>query len=163
MDGLEMIFTRRSVRSYSEKAIPDDILLEIAKAGSSAASALNRKPVNLIIVKNPELKKKLAQTTDFGKFIKQAAACLVLAAEDTKYYLEDGSACAENILLAARYYGIGSCWVAGDKKSYAKKIVELVEMPASAKLICLIALGYPKKEESFKQKKLKNNRVKIIE
>ena len=163
MDGLEMLYTRRSVRSYTDKQISNDIVQKIVRAGRLAASAINHQPIHIVIVEDTELKKRLAHTTDFGKFIKQASVCLVLVSNDTKYYLEDGSACAQNILLAARYFGIGSCWVAGDKKTYAEKIVKLVEMPASYKLICLIPLGYPKKADCFKQKKLKNNRVKIIE
>jgi nitroreductase len=62
---------------------------------------------------------------------------------DTKYYLEDGSAATENILLAARAHGLGSCWVAGDKKPYAAEIYRLVGAPPGYKLISLIPIGYP--------------------
>jgi nitroreductase len=42
--------------------------------------------------------------------------------KDTKYYLEDGCNASQNILVAARAHGLGSCWVAGDKKPYAEKV-----------------------------------------
>jgi nitroreductase len=163
MDGLEMLYTRRSVRSFSDEPIGDDILQKIIRAGRLAATARNLQPVELVIVKNKALNKKIAAITDYGKFIAQAAVCLVLVSEDTKYYLEDGSACAENILLAARYFGIGSCWVAGDKKVYAPKIVDLVELPPSYKLVSLIALGYPKSKGTFFEKDLKRKSSRIIE
>jgi nitroreductase len=68
---------------------------------------------------------------------------VVVLCRDTKYYLEDGSAATENILLAARAHGLGSCWVAGDKKPYAAEICRLVGAPSGYKLISLIPLGYP--------------------
>jgi nitroreductase len=49
----------------------------------------------------------------------------------------------ENILLAARAHGMGSCWVAGDKKPYAAEICCLVGAPQGYKLVSLIPLGYP--------------------
>ena len=162
MDGLEMLYTRRSVRSFSDEPLADDLLQKIIRSGRLAAMARNLEPLDVIVVKDGALKKKIAAITDYGKFIAQAAVCLVLVSEDTKYYLEDGSACAENILLAARYFGIGSCWVAGDKKAYAQKIVEMVELPPSYKLICLIPLGYPKSKEAFHEKKLKHKSAKVF-
>ena len=66
-----------------------------------------------------------------------------MVAKNTKYYLEDGAAATENILLAATELGLGSCWVAGDKKSYADKVLSFLGVPGGYKLISLIAIGYP--------------------
>jgi nitroreductase len=87
--------------------------------------------------------RRIAETTDHGKFIAQAPACVVVLCGETKYYLEDGSAATQNILLAARAHGLGSCWVAGDKKPYASEICRLVGAPRGYKLTSLIPLGYP--------------------
>ena len=65
---------------------------------------------------DPEVLHRIANTTDYGKFIEDAPVCVLLLCRGTKYYREDGSAAAENILLASRAHGLGSCWVAGDKK-----------------------------------------------
>ena len=69
--------------------------------------------------------------------------CVVVLCSDTQYYLEDGSAATENILLAARAHGLGACWVAGDKKPFASEICRLVGAPQNFKLVSLIPLGYP--------------------
>jgi len=87
--------------------------------------------------------RSIATTTDFGGFIADAPVCIVVISRDTKYYLEDGSAPTENILLAARAHGLGSCWVAGDKKPYAADICRLVGAPPGYKLVSLIPIGYP--------------------
>lgn len=73
-----------------------------------------------------------------------------------KYYLEDGCAATENMLIAATAQGIGSCWVAGDKKPYCNEISNLLNVPASLKLISLVALGCSPSEDVFKIADKKN-------
>ena len=162
MDGLEMLYTRRSVRSYKQDLISDDIIQKIVKAGQLAATARNEQPWEIVVVKDVDKKMKIANTTDHGKFIADAAVCIVVFCEDTKYYLEDGSAAIQNMICAARYFGIGSCWVAGDKKAYASTMNELCGVSESKKLIGLIALGYPKDEEAFKERRIRVEGYKEI-
>ena len=71
---------------------------------------------------------------------------------ETKYYLEDGSAATQNLLVAARAHGLGSCWVAGDKKHYCEAIGKLVGAPAGTRLVSLVAMGHPA-EEPVKEKR----------
>ncbi|MFH0763243.1 MAG: nitroreductase family protein, partial [Candidatus Omnitrophota bacterium] len=78
-------------------------------------------------------------------------ACIAVFCADTKYYLEDGCAATQNLLLAAAGYGIGSCWVAGDKKPYCSEVAKLLGAPDSLKLVSLVALGYPASEASLKE------------
>jgi len=94
-------------------------------------------------VTDPELLRRIAVITEYGKFIADAPVCVVVLSKETKYYLEDGSAATENILLAARAHGLGACWVAGDKKPYASEICRLVGAPRGCKLVSLIPIGYP--------------------
>ncbi|MBL7100602.1 MAG: nitroreductase family protein [Nanoarchaeota archaeon] len=143
MDALACIKTRRSIRQYTNKPIDKNILQEIIDAARLAPSARNIQPWHFIVVTEKETLKKIANLTDYGSFIADAAACIVVCCEDTKYYLEDGCNASENILLAAKSFGIGSCWVAGDKKDYCKDIKELIGVPPDYKIISLLPLGYP--------------------
>jgi len=162
MDGLVMIKTRRSVRKYIKKQIPNDVITQIIDCARLAPSANNKQPWLFVVVKNEELKKQIAEITDYGKFIKEADCCIAVFCEDTKYFLEDGSAATENILLAAWYYGIGSCWVAGDKKFYAEKIRELLNIEKRYKLVSLVSLGYPDEAELKKVQKIKKKSLKDV-
>ena len=143
MDALDCLKTRRSVRQFTSEEIDKTILEDIVDCGHLAASAINIQPVHFVVVTDSELKLKLANTTDHGKFLAHAPACIVVLSENVKYYLEDGSAATQNILLAAKAYGLGSCWIAGDKKEYADTIVNMLGAPSSTKLISLIAIGKP--------------------
>lgn len=143
MEGLELLKKRRSVRQYLLKQVPKELLKKIVDAGRMAATAINIQPWEFIVVTDPDKRKAIAEICDYGKFIKDAGACIVVVAKDTKYYLEDGSAATENILLAATELGLGSCWVAGDKKPYADKILKFLGVPEGYRLISSVSIGYP--------------------
>jgi nitroreductase len=143
MDAIEALKTRRSVRAFKTEPVPRKIIENLIDCGHLAATAVNIQPWEFVVVTKPEMLRRIAETTDHGKFIADAPVCVVVLCQDTKYYLEDGSAATENILLAARAHGLGSCWVAGDKKPYAPDICRLVGAPRGYKLISLIPIGYP--------------------
>jgi nitroreductase len=96
----------------------------------------------------------IAGAAEYGRFIAQAAACVVVLCRDTKYYLEDGCNASENMLVAARAHGLGSCWVAGDKKAYAETIRKLVGAPETCKLISLLAIGHAAEERVAEKRPL---------
>jgi nitroreductase len=143
MDAIEALKTRRAIRVYKREPVPRKIIEDIVDCGRLAATAINIQPCEFVVVTDPETRSRIAKTTDYGKFIADAPVCVVVLCRDTKYYLEDGSAATENILLAARAHGLGSCWVAGDKKPYAAEICRQVGAPPGYKLISLIPIGYP--------------------
>ena len=154
MDAIECLKTRRSIRAYQNKPVPKEILEDLVDCGRLAASAINIQPWAFIIVTDAAMKKQFADIADYGKFIEQAGACIVVFCQDGKYYLEDGSAATQNILNAARAHGLGSCWVAGDKKEYAPKIGQMLGVPEDHKLVSMIAVGYPAEERHPAKKSL---------
>ena len=143
MDGLELIKKRRSVRSYRPEPVAKELLEKIVDAGRLAATAINIQPWEFVVVTDAATRRKLAETTDHGRFIANAPVCVVVLCQTTKYYLEDGSAATQNILLAAHAHGLGACWVAGDKKPYTADICKIVDAPEGFRLVSLIPMGYP--------------------
>ncbi len=135
MEALETIKQRRSVRKFKTTPVAKEHIEQLIDAGRLAATARNDQPWEFVVVTNPETRKQIAALTDYGKFIAEAPVCIAVFCKPTKYYLEDGSAATENILLAATALGLGSCWVAGDKKPYCAKIAELLQVPLDYKLV----------------------------
>lgn len=149
MDHLEMLKTRRSVREYSDEEISKGLLERIVDAGRFAPTARNVQPWEFIVITEVPTLKKLGELAENGRFLAQAKACIAVFCAETKYYLEDGCAATCNILLAAAGLGIGSCWVAGDKKDYCAEVAKLLNVPHRHKLVSLVALGYSKSKAGF--------------
>jgi nitroreductase len=150
MDMIELIKKRRSVREFLNKPISRDFLEKIVDAARFAPTARNVQPWEFVVVTEKEALKNIADISEHGKFIASAAASLLVFSQDTKYFLEDCSAATQNAMLAASALGIGSCWVAGDKKSYAGEFNLLFGVPINFKLVSIIALGYPITEKVFR-------------
>jgi nitroreductase len=152
MDAIDVLTTRRCVRKFDTKEVPRELIEKIVDCGRLAATAINIQPWEFVVVTNPKRLRAIADITDHGKFIVAAKACIVVLCRDTKYYLEDGSAATQNLLLAAKAYGLGACWVAGDKKAYAGKICNLLGARPEFRLVSLVPLGFPA-EDPVKSKR----------
>jgi len=150
MENLELLHFRRSVRSFTQKTISKQDLEKIVDAARFASTARNVQPWEFVVITEKSLLTKLASLAENGKFMAQAAAGVAVFCVETKYYLEDGCAATCNILLAATALGIGSCWIAGDKKDYCQEVNSLLNAPLGMKLISLVALGYPQDQDAFK-------------
>jgi nitroreductase len=150
MEAMEILKTRRSVRVYKDRPIAEETLEKIVDAARFAPTARNVQPWEFVVVTDRGILTKIAALAENGRFLASATACIAVFCSDTKYYLEDGCAATQNILLAATALGIGSCWVAGDKKPYCSQVSKLLNAPESLKLVSLIALGYPESENSFR-------------
>jgi nitroreductase len=145
MDFFELVKTRRSIRKYKKGAqITRETLLKIAETGAFAPSGRAVNPWKFVILTDRAridgLQKIIGNN---GRFLLDASAAIIVLCEDTKYFIEDGSAAAENILLAAHAAGLGACWIAGDKKDYAHDVEKYLEVPAGYKLICTVSIGVP--------------------
>ena len=150
-----VIKRRRSVRKFEPKPISEEIIRDILDCARLAPTANNLQPWLFGAVTDPSIRREIAELTEYGKFIKDCAVCFAVFADSTKkYFLEDGCAATENILLACAAHGIGSCWVAGHKKVYVDSIRKRLKVPEPYTLIALIAAGYSKEQPSPKKKTL---------
>jgi nitroreductase len=142
MDALEALKKRRSIRTFNAKSVSPNLIEELIECARLAPTARNVQPWKFVIVTKEETLKEIGSLADTGRFIKDSNCCIAVFCQDTKYYLEDGCAAMENILLAAASLGLASCWVAGDKKPYADQVRQLLGVPSGFKLVSLIPLGY---------------------
>lgn len=154
METFSTILNRASVREYLSKPIPKELLEKLVDAGKRAPSARHVEPWEFVVIEDKAVLKKLSELAPNGVFIKDAVSAIVIFCKETKYYLEDGCAATENVLLMAADLGLGACWIAGDKKDYAGEVSRMLGAPSDAKLVSIISLGWPKDE--IKQKKYRN-------
>jgi nitroreductase len=146
MNAIECMKTRRSIRSFRSDPVPRATIGDIVDCARLSATAINIQPWIFIAVDDPTIRRKIAEATDYGKFIAASPVCIAVFCRDVKYYLEDGSAATQNILNASHAHGLGSCWVAGDKKSYAGRVRDILQVSNEYKLVSLVAIGHAAEE-----------------
>ena len=150
MDAIDVLKKRRSVRAFQDKPVAKADLESIVDAARFAPTARNVQPWEFVIITDSVILTRISKLAENGRFISGAKVCIAVFCVNTKYYLEDGCATTVNILNAATALGIGSCWIAGDKKDYSNEIAQLLGVPENYRPVSLIALGYPKDKNSFK-------------
>ncbi|SNX54849.1 nitroreductase family protein [Thermoanaerobacterium sp. RBIITD] len=154
MEALDVLKQRRSVRVFEDKPIPKNILEDIIDCGRLAPTANNMQPWHFVVVTDKERLKYISEKATYGKFIKDAATCVIVYCEsDNVHHLEDGAAATENIILAAKAYGISSCWVAGYDRTYEKDINEFLQVPSNLRMISIVPLGYSTQKPAARSKK----------
>lgn len=150
MDVLDILKSRRSVRVFQNKGIPKEALENLIDVARFSPTARNVQPWEFIIITKAETLKKISEFGENARPMSLAKAGIAVFCADTKYYLEDGCSATVNILNSAAALGIGSCWLAGDKKPYCEEVAKLLGVTAGLKLVSLIALGYPENKDSFR-------------
>ncbi len=156
MDAIDALKTRRSIRQYTDKPVPKDVIEDLIDCGRLATSARNVQPWEFIVVTDAGLRAEIASHVPNGPFIAEAPVCIVVVCLDGMYYLEDGCNASQNIVVAAHAHGLGSCWVAGDKKPYSETVRSLVGAPDTHKLVSMIAIGYSNSAPNPSKRSLKD-------
>jgi len=142
MELFEAIEARASVRSLEPVEIPDEHLEKILDAGRRAPSGMNAQPLQYIVIRDRAMIEKLSKVQEFiaGAWV---VVAIVPDPAASKYWLEDASAAAENMLLAIAALGYGSTWVEGTllrREEWAKK---QLDVPDHLRLIILLPIGKP--------------------
>lgn len=145
----ELAAARRSVRRYSGVPVDREVLNEIMKVALTAPCSFGHRPVEFIVVQEPERIQALATCKSLGgtQIIGAGAVIVVTVKLDRgEFWIEDGAIASSYILLAAEQYGLGACWVhirnrTGKKKASDEEVRELLGVPDGYAVLNLVALG----------------------
>ena len=114
MEFKELIEKRRSIRKFSERAVPREIVDRILHETLSAPLARNTRTTRLVVVDDPALVARMADMRDYGSaFMKGAPLAIVVLGDTTKSDLwrENAAISATILQLACVDEGLASCWV----------------------------------------------------
>ena len=154
MSTVDLILSRRSIRRYENKDIPEEILKQILETGRQAPSAVNRQPIRFVIVNDHDLLKNLCNNL-ITRFVKHAPLAIVGCANTKslltgKWAVVDATIAMENMVISAWSLGIGSCWIGACNE---KKVKKLLKIPDEWKVVALLTFGYPAEKPKEKKKK----------
>ena len=141
MNALDAIRKRRSVRDYTGAAVPKDDLEKIVNAGRLAATGSNKQPWVFIVVTEKSVIKRLNKAASWSE--NSGAMIAVVMDPSSKYWIEDGSAAIENMLIAATALGYGTCWLEGNIRPHEPEFKLLLNIPQNLNLLAIITVGVP--------------------
>lgn len=147
MSLLDIIRKRYSCRSYQEKEIEQEKLDKIFEAARLAPSAKNLQDWRFVVVRDREIKAKIAALTNREPIFEKAGA-IIVACSNKEYIMQCGQAVGpidvsialEHISLQAAELGLGTCWIGSFN---AEKTKQILEIPEDVTIIELMAIGYP--------------------
>jgi nitroreductase len=141
VDTLEAIRKRRSVRKYTGDPIPREDLETIVDAGRLAATGSNKQPWDFIVVTEREM---IEQLKVAAQWMENAGAIIAVVMDpSSRWWLEDGSAAVENMLIASTALGYGSCWLEGYTLPREEEFKALLKIPKEKQLLTLVPIGVP--------------------
>jgi len=154
MSLLDLILSRRSIRKYENKDIPEEVLQQILETGRQAPSAANRQPIRFIIVNDHDILKNFCDNL-ITRFVKYAPVAIVGCADiksllTGKWAVVDATIAMENMVIAAWTLGIGSCWIGACNE---EKVKEMLKIPDKWKVVALLTFGYPAEKPEQRKKK----------
>jgi len=170
METLEAIMTRRSVRQFEERQIPDAVLEKILEAGTFAPSALALQPWAFVIVQDQKFLNRvsdyckpimishmkdahdgmsdtfraLLKSPGYSIYYHAPTVIMIVGRTNSRFREIDSSLCAENMMLAAHALGIGSCWIGSTEVAYDnRELMAGFRIPEGYSPVGTIVFGYP--------------------
>ncbi|MFW6109677.1 MAG: nitroreductase family protein [archaeon] len=164
MEFYETVKTRRSIRSYKGKEIPEEKLLRVMDAARVAPSGHNRQYWKFYVIESEDKKGKVAEACSGQTWIAEAPAVIVATGWKVPFnrggymgemtFTMDVSIAFTHLILAARAEGLGTCWI-GDFSN--EKVKEALGLPEKEYVVAVTPIGYPDKggfTENTSRKKL---------
>ena len=156
--ALEVIFSRKSVRSYTDQPVSEEQVQTLLQAAMCAPSGMNAQPWRFVVVREQGTKDKLA--VGFNKMIGKAPVVIVVCGKTTNKdgrfnhnWTADCAAATENLLLAAEALGLGAVWTACyPYEERMNPAIEALGLPEDVKPLCIIPVGYPAGNDKPKDK-----------
>ncbi|MHB1484687.1 MAG: nitroreductase family protein [Saccharofermentanales bacterium] len=155
METIDVIKSRVSIRKYKHLPVSREILEDIIDCGRLAPSGYNHQPYVFVVITDQQVRDRIAEAAVYGRFISDAGACAaIFCRKGEETMMEDACAAAENIIIAAQAYGLGTCWVNSYKKELSSEVKTILGCPDEYELMVLIAIGHPDETKKTPKKPL---------
>ena len=148
----ELTRKRRSIRRYGTERIDEEVIHEIMKVALTAPTSFGHKPVEFVVVRDPDMIRRIGACKQMGGSQINGADTVIVVTVKTsdkrqaEFWIEDGAIASAYILLAVEQYGLGACWVhirnrMGQHKTSDEEIRALLGVPNDYTVLNLVAIG----------------------
>lgn len=143
MNVYDAIRTKRAIRKFQDKALPDEVIRAILNAGRRAQSSKNEQAWQFIAIRDKSILKALSETGTYAGHLAGAAlgvAILTPNPEGKFQDLFDAGQAAAYMQLATWELGVGSCLASIYEPEKARQILGF---PPEWHLRIALSFGYP--------------------
>lgn len=157
---LQTIMTRTSVRTFTDEPVSAEQTEQLLRAAMAAPTAVNKQPWAFVVINDPAVRDHIAAETH--KRPAETATLLVaicgdmeraLEGEARDYWIQDCSAAAENLLLAAHAMGLGGVWLGFYPiMERVTNLQSLLGLPSTIVPMGIMAIGHPAESPEPKDK-----------
>jgi len=174
---IDVLLKRKSIRAYEDKEIEAEVKAQILHATLRAPTAGNQMLYSIVDVTDQAIKNTLAKTCDNQPFIARAPMVWLFLADYQRWFdyflacgveqscadknlplrkpaegdlflaCSDALIAAQQAVIAAESFGIGSCYI-GDIMEQYETHQELLKLPKYVFPIALVCFGYPTQQQS---------------
>ena len=169
---IQQLYERKSIRAFEDKEIPEEIIQEILHAATMAPTAGNQQLYTILRITDPMILAQLVESCDHQPFIAKGKLILLFLADCLKWFdafryencnprlpgegdlllaINDALIAAQNCVVAAWSYGIGSCYI-GDIMENIEIHRELLDLPDYVFPAALLVFGYPTEQQKKRPK-----------
>jgi nitroreductase len=160
---IDTMLERKSIRHFEDRMVQRDLIEQIVRAGQRAPTGGNMQLYSFVLISDPEKKKQISQAIGSQKCMQEAPVWIMVCVDWHRHIkflkhlgietnwrpvekLWRGIICAilaaENMVLAAEAFGLGSVFV-GDPRSATVRIARILKMPDDVLPVVLLCIGYP--------------------
>jgi nitroreductase len=167
VDTLEAIKTRRSVREYQDRAVPENVINQLLAAAMAAPSARNQQPWEFVVITDREILKQISGINPNAQMAAHAPVAILvcgnLALETAPgYWVVDCAAAIQNLLLCAHALGLGAVWTGTyPNEERMDGYTTLLDLPEQVIPHTLVVVGYPTQQpppqDRFKPERIHYN------
>jgi nitroreductase len=139
VDAYLAVVSKREVRQYDDRPIPDEAIERILQAGRASGSSKNTQPWRFIVVTDRARLRELARSVSRPTNLEGCAAAIAVGVLNPRLVLDAGRT-AQNMMVAAWTLGIGTC---PNTPMDQDAIARTLRLPDGAKVPTILSLGYP--------------------
>lgn len=171
-ETLEGLYRRKSVRSFEEKPVPEELKRAVLEAAVQAPTAGNQQLYTILDITDQAVKDRLAETCDHQLFIAKAPVVLIFCADCLRWWevyqaagysarmpeagdlmlaVTDACIAAQNAVVAAESLGLGSCYIGDVLERYEDHRL-LLNLPTWVMPACMLVMGWPTQQQKNRPK-----------
>lgn len=158
MDVKKAVETRRSIRKYSEKKVPKDLLEEVLEAGRLSHSAINRQPWFFMVIDEEELLQEIVEKSFVYDQNKNCPALIITFGNKDSSKMScglernvvDTSIATSYMQLRAHELGLGTCWIGAFQEGV---IEEILDAPEEWQAMHVTTIGYAEESPNARPRK----------